>query len=76
MITLIRGFVWICVCFSLAAEAAPSAVTQRFVVTAHVPQVDCTTRPVKIRACAPVVITTEAPQTGILRTRSTTTLYY
>ena len=76
MITLLRGLVGICVCLSLAAEAAPAAVRQTFMVSAQVLAVDCTARPVKVKACAPVVITTEAPQPATRETSATTVLYY
>jgi hypothetical protein len=59
MIYFLRGVVGIWFVFSLAATAAPTAVRQSFVVTAQVLAVDCSTRSVKTRACAPVVITTE-----------------
>jgi hypothetical protein len=45
-------------------------------VTAQVVAVDCTARPVKIKACAPVVVTTETPQTGNVRTPATAVLFY
>ena len=76
MITFMRGLVGICVCLSLAAEAAPAAVRQTFMVTAQVVAVDCTARPVKIKACAPVIVTTETPQTGNVKTPVTTVLSY
>lgn len=76
MITFMRALVGICVCFSLAVEAAPAAVRQRFVVTAQVLAVDCTARPVKIRACAPVAVNTETLQSGHVKTSVTRVLYY
>jgi hypothetical protein len=76
MINFMRGLVGICVCLSWAVEAAPAAVRQTFLVTAQVGAVDCTARPVKIKACAPAVVTTEAPQTGNVKTPVTTVLYY
>jgi hypothetical protein len=76
MITFLRGVLGICVCFSLAVEAAPAAVRQRFMVTAQILAVDCTARPVKMKACAPVVVTTQTPQTGKARTSATTVLFY
>ena len=45
-------------------------------VTAQVVAVDCTARPVKIKACAPVVVTNETPQTATVTTSVTTVLYY
>ena len=76
MIIFMRGILAICVCLSLAAEAAPAAVRQTFMVTAQVVAVDCTARPVKIKACAPVIVTTETPQTGNVKTPVTTVLSY
>ena len=76
MITFMRGILGICVCLSLAVDAAPAAVRQTFIVTAQVVAVDCTARPVKIKACAPVVVTTETPQTGNVKTPATTVLFY
>jgi hypothetical protein len=51
-------------------------VRQSFVVTAQVLEVDCTTRLVKKKACAPVVVTTGTQQTGDATTVLTTVLYY
>jgi hypothetical protein len=76
MITFMRALVGICVCLSLAVEAAPAAVRQPFRVTAQVLAVDCTARPVKIKACAPAVVTTETPRTGNATTSVRTVLYY
>lgn len=76
MIIFMRGILGICVCLSLAVEAAPAAVRQTFMVTAQVVAVDCTARPVKIKACAPVVVTIETPETGTVKTPVTTMLYY
>ncbi len=76
MITFMRGVLGICVCFSLPVEAVPAAVRQTFMVAAQVVTVDCTARPVKIKACAPVVVTTETPQTGTVKTPVTAVLYY
>jgi hypothetical protein len=76
MIIFMRGILGICVCLSLAAEAAPAAVRQTFTVTAQVVAVDCTTRPAKIKACAPVVVITETPQPTTVKTSVTTVLYY
>ena len=76
MITFTRGIVGICCFFSLAVEAAPAAVRQRFMVTAQVLAVDCTARPVKMKACAPVVVTTETQQTENAKTVVTTVLFY
>ena len=76
MITFLRGILGICVCLSLAVEATPSAVRQTFMVSAQVVAVDCTARPVKIKACAPVVVTTEMPQTGNVKTPAATVLFY
>ena len=61
MISLVRGAVGIWFLFSLAATAAPTAVRQSFMVTAEVLAVDCTTRSVRTKACAPVIVTTETP---------------
>ena len=76
MIYFLRGVVGIWVVFSLAATAAPTAVRQSFMVTAQVLAVDCTTRSVKTKACAPVVIVTEPPRTENVRSVVTTVLYY
>src|SRR6202171_6093021 len=76
MITFMRGILGICVCLSLPVDAAPAAVRQTFMVTAQVRAVDCTTRPVKIKACAPVVVTTDTPQTGNVMTPAKTVLFY
>ena len=76
MIIFTRSILGICVCLSLAVEAAPAAVRQTFMVSAQVVAVDCTARPVKVKACAPVVVTTEAPQIGTVKTPATTVLYY
>ena len=82
MIYLMRGVVGISFFFSLAATAAPTAVRQSFMITAHVLAVDCTTRSVRTRACAPVVITTEPqrttepPRTENVKGVVTTVLYY
>jgi hypothetical protein len=76
MITFLRGIVGICFFFSLAAESAPTAVRQSLVVTAQVPAVDCTKLPVKKKACAPVVVTTQTPNTENVKTVVTTVLYY
>ncbi len=56
-----RGVVAIWFLFSLAVTAAPTAVRQSFMVTAQVLAVDCTTRSVRTKACAPVIVTTETP---------------
>lgn len=77
MITFMRALVGICVCLSLAVEAAPVAVRQPFRVTAQVLAVDCTARPVRIKACAPALVTTETPRTGNIKTSvMTTVLFY
>jgi hypothetical protein len=76
MIIFMRGILGICVCLPLAIEAAPAAVRQTFMVTAQVVAVDCTARPAKIKACAPLVVTTETPQTATVKTSVTTVLYY
>ena len=82
MICFMRGVVGICFLFSLPATAAPTAVRQSFMVTAQVFAVDCGTRSVKTRACAPVVINTEPTRTTEpLRSENaksvvTTVLYY
>ena len=76
MITFMRGIVAICFFFSMAVEGAPTAVRQGFVVTAQVLEVDCATRPVQSKACAPVFVTTETPQTENVKTVVTTLLYY
>ena len=76
MIYLMRGVVGIWFVFSLAATAAPTAVRQSFMVTAQVPAVDCSTRYVKTKACAPVVVTIEPPRTENVKTVVTTVLYY
>jgi hypothetical protein len=76
MIIFMRGILGICVCLSLAAEAAPAAARQTFTVAAQVVAVDCTARPVKIKACAPVVVITETPQPTTVKTSVTTVLYY
>ena len=67
MISLVRGAVGIWFLFSLAATAAPTAVRQSFMVTAQVLAVDCTTRSVRTKACAPVIVTTETAQPGNAR---------
>ena len=76
MITFMRGIVAICFLFSLAVEAAPTAVRQSLAVTAQVLAVDCTTRPVKKKSCAPVVVTTKMSQTENVKTVVTTVLYF
>ena len=76
MIYFLRGVVAVSVFFSLAAAAAPTAVRQSFIVTAHVLAIDCTTRSVKTKACAPVVVTTETPRTENVRSVVTTVVYY
>jgi hypothetical protein len=76
MIYFLRGVVGIWFVFSLAATAAPTAVRQSFMVTAQVLAVDCSTRSVRTRACAPVVITIEPPRTENVKRVVTTVLYY
>ena len=76
IIDFMRGIVGICFLFSLAVEAAPTAARQSLVVTAQVLEVGCATRPMKKKACAPVVTTTETPQTESVKTVVTTVLYY
>ena len=75
MITFMRGIVGICFFFSWAVEATPTAVRQSLVVTAQVLEVDCATRPVKKKACAHVIVTTETPAENV-KTGVTTMLYY
>ena len=67
MVSFVRGIVGICFLFSLAVTAAPTAVRQSFMVTAQVLAVDCTTRSVRTKACAPVIVTTETPPPGNAR---------
>ena len=76
MIYFLRGVVAVSFFFSLAAAAAPTAVRQRFVVSAQVLAIDCTTRSAKTKACAPVVVTTETPRTENVRSVVTTVVYY
>lgn len=76
LIAFMRGVVGICFLFSLTVDAAPRAVRQTLVVTAQVLEVDCTTRAVKKKACAPVVVTTETPKTENARLVLTTVLFY
>ncbi len=61
MVSFVRGVVGIWFLFSLAVTAAPTAVRQSFTVTAQVLAVDCTTRSVRTKACAAVIVTTETP---------------
>jgi hypothetical protein len=75
-IYFLRGVVGIWVVFSVAATAAPKAVRQSFMVTAQVLAVDCTTRSMKAKACAPVVVTIEPPRTENVKSVVTTVLYY
>jgi hypothetical protein len=76
MLALLPGIVGICFSFSLAVEAAPMVVRQSLAVTARVLEVDCTKRPVKMKACAAVVVTTETAQAENAKTVITTVLYY
>jgi len=76
MVSFVRGVVGIWFLFSLAVTAAPTAVRQSFMVTAQVLAVDCTTRSVRTKACAPVIVTTETPQAEKTRSVVTTVLYY
>lgn len=76
MLALLPGIAGICFFLSLAVEAAPTAARQSLAVTAQVLEVDCTQRPVKMKACAPVVVTTETPRVENARTVITTVLYY
>ena len=75
-IALSRGMVGLCFAFSLIAEGAPTAVRHGMVVRAQVLEVDCSLRPVKKKACAPMVVTTEAPQSGPVKTVVTTAHSY
>ena len=47
--------------FCPVVDAAAAAVKASIGVTARVSEVDCTNRPVKIRACAPAIVVRELP---------------
>jgi hypothetical protein len=71
MIVFMRGLVGICLLFSLAVEAAPTSARSSFAVTTLVRSVDCRAVPVKKKACAPVLVSTETSQAGYSRTAVT-----
>jgi hypothetical protein len=75
-IAFMCGVVGIWFSSSLAVEAAPTAVKRSFAVTAQVLLVDCTTHPVKMKACAPVFVTTDTPPTENVNTVMNTVRYY
>jgi hypothetical protein len=51
-----------CLLFCPAVDAAPTTIKASMSVTARVIEVDCTGRPVKIRACAPALVLRELRQ--------------
>lgn len=71
MIVFMRGIVGICLLFSLTVEAAPTSARSSFAVSAQVRLADCRTVPVKKKACAPVLVSTETLQAGYSRTAVT-----
>jgi hypothetical protein len=75
-IAFLCGIVGIWFSFSLAVEAAPTAMKRSFAVTAQVLLVDCTTHLVKKKACAPVFFTTDLPPTENVKTVINNVRYY
>jgi hypothetical protein len=74
-IAFICSIVGIWFSFSLAVEAAPTAMKRSFAVTAQVLLVDCTAHLVKKKACAPVFVTTDTLSTDNIKTVNNV-LYY
>jgi hypothetical protein len=73
---LLQGLVGACFMSCSSADDAPKTVKSSVSVTAYVAAVDCTNRPVKTKACAPVIVTREMPERGKLPAVTTTVLFY
>jgi hypothetical protein len=73
---LLQGLVGACFLSCSSADAAPKTVKSRVIITAYVAAVDCTNRPVKTKACAPVIVTREMPELGKPPAVTTTVLFY
>ncbi len=73
----LQGLVGACFMSCSSADAAPKTVRSTVSITAQVVEVDCTNRPVKIKACAPVFRRDEeVPQNANARNPVVTTVLF
>lgn len=75
-VAVLQTLVGICFFFSVSAEAAPKTVMQSLTVSAQVHEVDCSSRAVKKKACAPMVVATEMARVDNVESVVKTILYY